>query len=72
MQARQHGELLPGGVQGELHKTTVMVTHDIEEAIRVGDLVALYRPGGHLAQVDTPERLLGAPAPARRFRPGGR
>src|SRR5215467_11626952 len=48
-------------LQGELHKTVVLVTHDVEEAIKVGDLIALYRPGGHLAQVDTPERLLGAP-----------
>jgi osmoprotectant transport system ATP-binding protein len=44
-----------------LHKTIVMVTHDVEEAIKVGDLVAVYRPGGHLVQVDTPERLLRAP-----------
>jgi osmoprotectant transport system ATP-binding protein len=49
-------------LQGELHKTIVLVTHDVEEAIKVGDLVAVFRPGGHLAQVDTPERLLGAPA----------
>jgi osmoprotectant transport system ATP-binding protein len=49
-------------LQAELHKTIVMVTHDIEEAIKVGDIVAVFRPGGHLAQVDTPERLLGAPA----------
>jgi osmoprotectant transport system ATP-binding protein len=49
-------------LQAELHKTIVMVTHDVEEAIKVGDLVAVFRPGGHLAQVDTPERLLGAPA----------
>jgi len=49
-------------LQAELHKTIVLVTHDIEEAIKVGDLVAVFRPGGHLAQVDTPERLLGAPA----------
>ena len=49
-------------LQGELHKTIVMVTHDVEEAIKVGDVVAVFRPGGHLAQVDTPERLLGAPA----------
>jgi osmoprotectant transport system ATP-binding protein len=48
-------------LQGELHKTVVLVTHDIEEAIKVGDLVAIFRPGGRLAQVDTPERLLGAP-----------
>jgi osmoprotectant transport system ATP-binding protein len=48
-------------LQSQLHKTIVMVTHDVEEAIKVGDLVAVYRPGGHLAQVDTPERLLSAP-----------
>jgi osmoprotectant transport system ATP-binding protein len=49
-------------LQTELHKTIVLVTHDIEEAIKVGDLVALYRQEGRLAQVGTPERLLGAPA----------
>ena len=49
-------------LQGELHKTVVLVTHDVEEAIKVGDQVAVFRPGGHLAQVDSPERLLGAPA----------
>jgi osmoprotectant transport system ATP-binding protein len=49
-------------LQGELHKTIVLVTHDIEEAIKLGDLVAVFRPGGHIAQLDTPERLLGAPA----------
>jgi osmoprotectant transport system ATP-binding protein len=48
-------------LQAELHKTVVLVTHDVEEAIKVGDLVAVFRPGGHLAQVDIPERLLGAP-----------
>jgi osmoprotectant transport system ATP-binding protein len=51
-------------LQAELHKTVVLVTHDIEEAIKVGDLVAIFHPGGRLAQVDTPERLLGAPADA--------
>ncbi len=49
-------------LQAEVHKTIVLVTHDVEEAIKVGDLVAVFRPGGHLAQVDTPERLLGMPA----------
>jgi osmoprotectant transport system ATP-binding protein len=49
-------------LQAELHKTVVLVTHDVEEAIKVGDLVAVFRPGGHLAQVDSPERLLGSPA----------
>jgi osmoprotectant transport system ATP-binding protein len=49
-------------LQAELRKTVVLVTHDIEEAIKVGDLVAVFRPGGHLAQLDTPEQLLGNPA----------
>ena len=49
-------------LQAELHKTIVLVTHDVEEAIKVGDQVAIFRPGGRIAQVDAPERLLGAPA----------
>jgi osmoprotectant transport system ATP-binding protein len=49
-------------LQAGLRKTVVLVTHDVEEAIKVGDLVAVYRPGGHLAQLDTPERLLSFPA----------
>jgi osmoprotectant transport system ATP-binding protein len=49
-------------LQSELHKTIVLVTHDIEEAIKVGDQVALFRPHGTLAQAGPPERLLGAPA----------
>jgi osmoprotectant transport system ATP-binding protein len=48
-------------LQSELRKTVVLVTHDIEEAIKVGDLVALYRPHGRLAQLDTPRRLLESP-----------
>ena len=49
-------------LQAELHKTVVLVTHDVEEAIKVGDQVAIFRPGGHIAQLDRPERLLRAPA----------
>jgi osmoprotectant transport system ATP-binding protein len=49
-------------LQQKLGKTVVLVTHDIEEAIKVGDLVALFRPHGQIAQVDAPERLLAAPA----------
>jgi osmoprotectant transport system ATP-binding protein len=49
-------------LQAELRKTIVLVTHDIEEAIKVGDLVALFRPHGKLAQVAPPEELLAAPA----------
>jgi osmoprotectant transport system ATP-binding protein len=49
-------------LQAELHKTVVLVTHDIEEAIKVGDQVAIFRPGGKLVQVDSPQRLLASPA----------
>jgi osmoprotectant transport system ATP-binding protein len=49
-------------LQAELRKTIVLVTHDIEEAIKVGDIVALFRPHGTLAQVAPPEQLLAAPA----------
>ena len=49
-------------LQAELHKTIVLVTHDIEEAIKVGDLVALFRPHGKLAQLAPPEELLAVPA----------
>jgi osmoprotectant transport system ATP-binding protein len=49
-------------LQAELRKTVVLVTHDIEEAIKVGDQVAIFKPGGHLVQVDSPQQLLTAPA----------
>ncbi len=48
-------------LQAELRKTVVFVTHDIEEAIKVGDQVAIFRPHGVVAQVDTPQRLLAEP-----------
>ncbi len=49
-------------LQAELRKTIVLVTHDIEEAIKVGDLVALFRPHGKLAQLAPPDELLAGPA----------
>jgi osmoprotectant transport system ATP-binding protein len=49
-------------LQRELGKTVVLVTHDIDEAIRLGDRVAVFAAGGKLAQYDTPARLLGDPA----------
>jgi ABC-type proline/glycine betaine transport system ATPase subunit len=48
-------------LQKELHKTIVFVTHDIDEAIRLGDRIAVLRTGGKLAQFDSPERLLAHP-----------
>lgn len=44
-----------------LKKTVILVTHDIDEAIRMGDMVAIMK-NGRLVQYDTPDRLLAAPA----------
>ncbi len=49
-------------LQSELRKTVVFVTHDIDEAIKVGDRIAILRDGGRLAQYDTPQRILEHPA----------
>ena len=49
-------------IQQQIAKTVVLVTHDIEEAVRLGDRVAVFEPGGRLAQFDTPARVLGGPA----------
>src|SRR5579875_1963316 len=51
-------------LQGELRKTVVFVTHDVDEAIKLGDRIAILREGGRLAQYDTPERVLAQPADA--------
>src|ERR1700749_1781228 len=47
-------------LQSDLGKTIVFVTHDIDEAIKLGDQVAVLRVGGHLAQLATPAELLNA------------
>ena len=49
-------------LQRDLGKTVMMVTHDIDEAVRVGDRVAVFATGGRLAQYDVPARVLGRPA----------
>jgi osmoprotectant transport system ATP-binding protein len=49
-------------LQGELRKTVVFVTHDIDEALKMGDRVAVMKKGGVLAQYDAPEELLSHPA----------
>ncbi len=48
-------------LQAEIGKTIVMVTHDIDEALKLGDHVAVLRTGGVLAQYGTPLELLTAP-----------
>jgi osmoprotectant transport system ATP-binding protein len=49
-------------LQGELRKTVVFVTHDIDEAVRLGDRIAVLHQGGVLEQYDTPAAILGRPA----------
>jgi osmoprotectant transport system ATP-binding protein len=49
-------------LQNELRKTIVFVTHDIDEAIKLGERVAVFGRGGKLQQYDPPARLLSNPA----------
>ena len=57
---RLQDELL--SIQDELRKTIVCVTHDIDEAIKLGDRVLILREEAQIAQYDTPEAILATPA----------
>ncbi len=48
-------------LQEQVRKTVVFVTHDIDEAIKMGDKIAILREGGRLAQFDRPEEILTNP-----------
>jgi osmoprotectant transport system ATP-binding protein len=56
---RLQGEL--ARLQRAVRKTIIFVTHDIDEAIRLGDRIAILREGGVLAQYDTPDEILAHP-----------
>jgi len=60
VRARLQDEFLR--LQQELRKTVLFVTHDIDEAIKLGDRIAIFRQGGKLAQYATPEEILRRPA----------
>jgi osmoprotectant transport system ATP-binding protein len=49
-------------LQADLRKTVVFVTHDIAEAVRLGDRIAILAEGGKLEQYDAPAMVLGRPA----------
>jgi osmoprotectant transport system ATP-binding protein len=49
-------------LQAEVRKTIVLVTHDLDEAVRLGDRIAVLSQGGKLEQYGTPADLLGEPA----------
>jgi osmoprotectant transport system ATP-binding protein len=49
-------------LQAELGKTVVFVTHDFDEALRLGDVIVVFAPGGRVAQAAEPATLLASPA----------
>nr|WP_233613689.1 ATP-binding cassette domain-containing protein [Leucobacter edaphi] len=51
-------------IQSELRKTIILVTHDIDEALRLGDRIAVFAPGGAVQQYADPETVLTRPANA--------
>ena len=55
VRARLQDEFLR--LQQEVRKTVVFVTHDVDEAIKIGDRIAILRRGGRLAQYDTPVQI---------------
>ena len=57
---RLQNELLR--LQARVRKTIVFVTHDVDEAIKMADRIAVLQRGGVLAQYDTPDRILAGPA----------
>jgi osmoprotectant transport system ATP-binding protein len=60
VRARLQDEFLR--LQAEVHKTIVFVTHDIDEAIKMGDRIAILSEGGVLEQYETPASILAHPA----------
>lgn len=60
VRGRLQDELL--GLQERLHKTIVLVTHDIDEALKLADRIALLNVGGVLEQYATPDEVLRSPA----------
>ena len=57
---RLQGEFLR--LQSEVRKTILLVTHDLDEAVRLGDRIAVFSQGGRLEQYAAPAEVLGAPA----------
>jgi osmoprotectant transport system ATP-binding protein len=60
VRARLQDELLD--LQNKVSKTIVLVTHDVDEALRVADRIALMNVGGVIEQLATPDELMRAPA----------
>lgn len=49
-------------LQAKMHKTVVFITHDLDEALKLGDRIAILGPDGRVRQIGTPEEILSNPA----------
>lgn len=60
IRAQMQDELLE--LQAKMHKTIVFITHDLDEALKIGDRIAILGPDGKVRQIGTPEEILSNPA----------
>ncbi|MDX9801917.1 MAG: glycine betaine/L-proline ABC transporter ATP-binding protein [Spirochaetia bacterium] len=60
IRAQMQDELI--ALQASMHKTIVFITHDLDEALKIGDRIAILGPDGKVRQIGTPEEILSAPA----------
>ncbi|MCF7940829.1 MAG: glycine betaine/L-proline ABC transporter ATP-binding protein [Spirochaetia bacterium] len=60
IRSQMQDELLE--LQAKMHKTIVFITHDLDEALKIGDRIAILGPDGRVRQIGTPEVILSRPA----------
>jgi glycine betaine/proline transport system ATP-binding protein len=49
-------------IQAKMHKTIVFITHDLDEALTIGDRIVILGPDGRVRQIGSPEEILSSPA----------
>ena len=49
-------------LQAKMHKTIIFITHDLDEALKLGDRIAILGPEGRVRQIGSPEDILSSPA----------
>lgn len=60
IRSQMQDELLE--LQAKMHKTIIFITHDLDEALKIGDRIAILGPDGRVRQIGTPEQILSDPA----------